>query len=185
MWKQWQILCSWSPKAPWTMTRSHTITRCLLLGRKAMVNVDSVLKRKDILLLTKFHIIRTTVFPVFTCRCENWTVKKPECWRIDASVLWCWRRLLRALALHPPSNQSILKEINLEYLSEGLMLKLKLQHSGQLIWRGDSMEKTLMLGKSEKKGGREWQRTRWLDGITDSMDMNLSQLLDIVKDREA
>ena len=111
----------------------HEIKRCLLLGRKAMVNLDSVIKRKDIILLTKFHIVRTIVFPVVTCRCENWIVKKAECGIIDASVLWCWRRLLRALALHPTSNQSIIKEINLEYLLEGLMLKLKLQHSGQLI----------------------------------------------------
>ena len=156
---------------------SHKIKRCLLLGRKAMTNLDSILKSRDITLLTKVHIVKAMAFPVVMIGCESWTIKKAECWGIDAFELWCWRRLLRVPWTARKSSQSILKEINPEYSLEGLIPKPKLQYFAHLMQRADSLEKTLMLGKTEGKRWRGWHRMRWLDGITDSMDMNLSKLL--------
>ena len=145
---------------------SHEIKRRLLLGRKSMTNLDSILKSRDITLPAKVHLVKAMAFPVVMYGCESWTIKKAECWRIDAFKLWCWRRLLRVSLTASRSNQSILKEISPEYSWEGLMLKLKLQYFGQLIRRTDSLEKTLMLGKIESGRRSEWQRMRWLDSIT-------------------
>ena len=144
---------------------SHEIKRCLLFGRKAMINLDSILKSRDITLPTKVHLVKAIVFPVVMFGCESWIIKKAECRRIDAFELWCWRRLLRVPWTARTSNQSILKEISPEYSLEGLMLKLKLQYFGHLMQRADSFEKTLMLGKIEGRR-RGQQRIRWLDGIT-------------------
>ena len=141
-----------------------------------MTNLGSILKSRDITLSAKVHLVKAMVFPVVMYGCESWTVKKAESRRIDAFELWCWRRLLRVPWTAGRSNQSILKEISPEYSLEGLMLKLKIQYFGYLIWRTDSFEKILMLGKIEGGRRRGWQRMRWLDGITDSMDMNLSKL---------
>ena len=145
---------------------SHGIKRCLLLGRKAMTKLDSILKSKDITLPTKVHLVKAMVFPVVMYGYDSWIIKKAERQRIDAFELWYWRRLLRVPWTARRSNQFILKEINPEYSLEGPMLKLKLQHFGHLMWRTDSLEKALMLGKIEGKRRRRWQRMRWLDGIT-------------------
>ena len=147
--------------------------RCLLLGRKAITKLDSVLKSRDIILPTKVCIVKAMVFPVVMYGCESWTIMKAECWRIDGFELWCWRTLLEISWTVRRSNQPIPKEINPEYTLEGLMLKLKLQYFGHLMWRTDSFEKTLMLGKIEGGRRRWWQRMRWLDGITDSIDMSM------------
>ena len=182
-WKQWETLFSWALKSLQTVTAAMKLKDAGFL--KATINLDRVLKNRDITLPTKVPIVKVMFFPTVMYKCESWTIKKTECQRSDAFKLWCWRRLLKLPWTARRLNQLILKEINPEYSLEGLMLKLKLQYFGHLIQRADSLEKTIMLGKIEDRRRKRWQRIRCLDGITDSMYMSLSKLQQMVKDREA